>query len=70
MIHMGSFYDAFMTFLDLQHFGYLEFQWRKTSETSKVSIKMSYIFYVLKINQSLKSENMMTDFLFWMNYSE
>lgn len=66
---MDSFYDAFMTVLDLQHFGFLEFQWRKTSETSRVSIKMSYIFYVLNINQSLKSENMMTDFLFWMNYS-
>lgn len=35
----------------------------------EVSIKMSYIFYVLTINQSLKSENMMTDLIFWMNYS-
>ncbi len=63
---MGSFYNMFVTLLDLLCFGYLDSQWDRNLS----GLIKNILICVLKVNQSLKGlnwhegEQMMTEVSF------
>ncbi len=64
---MDLFYDAFVTYLDFQNFGYLDFQWRDRKCSGFIK---NILICVLKMNQNLmglkwhEGEKIMTEFSF------
>ncbi len=60
--HMDSFCDAFMTFLHLLSFSYLDFQWRERNIPGFIKITFNLCFEFLCVWNNIGGEEMMTIF--------